>query len=122
MTDAIRLRDTIKSGDRVYEVDYYDVHGTGHKLISVEYVVEKVTPTTVVLRTSRYRAVPTRQGLTKRVDRVTLGGRYKATEREAWLAYIEMQKREIDAREREIARRKADLETACLELGKVVMS
>ena len=122
MTGASRLRDTIKSGDRVYEVDYHDVNDTGYKLISIEYLVEKVTPTTVVLKTSRYRAVPTRQGLTKRVDRVTLGGRYKATEREAWLAYIEMQKHEIDSREREIARRKADLETACLELGKVVMS
>lgn len=114
------FRDTIKAGDRVYEVDYLDVEDTGYKLISIEHVVEKVTPTTVVLKTSRYGTVSARRGLTKRVGRVTLGGRYKATAREAWLAYIEMQKSEIESREREVTRRKANLATAYLELGKVV--
>lgn len=118
------LRETIKSGDRVYEVDFLDVDGAGYttsyKLIAIEHVVEKVTPTTVVLKTSRYGTTPARHGLTKRVGRVTIGGRYQATEREAWLAYIKTQKSEIEARERELARHKDRLETAYLELGKVV--
>ena len=118
------FRETIKSGDHVYEVDYLDVDGagysTGYKLIAIEHVVEKVTPTTVVLKTSRYGTVPARHGLTKRVGRVTIGGRYQATAREAWLAFIATQQSEIAARERELARSKDRLETAYFELGKIV--
>lgn len=119
---ASNLHDTIKSGDCLFEVDYLDLNDVGYKLVAIEYVVAKVTPTTAVLKTSRYGATPARHGLTRRVGRVTIGrtGRYQATAREAWLRYIETQKQEIEAREREVERRKAHLEDAYLELGKVV--
>lgn len=116
----MKLRETIKCGDRIYEVGYHDVDGTGFKLIAVAYTVAKVTPTTVAIKTLRYGTVPARQGLTSRVSRKVLGGRYLASEREAWLAYIEREKREIEARQSEITRRQASLEAAYLELGKVV--